>query len=113
MAEEFEMGLEEDLDADLDPEGDDFAADEADLVAGDELGVEGEEDIGSGSTITLSSDDVPEIRNLSVGDTFMLRVANIADDGTFDFTPESEDQEPVGEEGADVGRDAVLSSLGA
>jgi len=48
------------------------------------------------NTITLTSDELPALAGLGVGDTITLRVANVSDDGTsFDLEPVTEEATPT------------------
>ncbi len=61
----------------------------------------------SGSPISISAMDMPELSDLAVGDTITLKVANVSDDGMFELMAV-----PPGSSDDASGLDGLQSALG-
>jgi hypothetical protein len=71
-------------------------------------------DIGAESIIVHTADEIAELADKNVGDTVMLRIVNVRDDGSFELTPVAEAAEPPAAPSpaeAGVGRNAVAQEL--
>ncbi len=87
---------------------------DASIPPEEELGAAPTGDIGAEAIIVHTPEEMPDLVNKQPGDTVMLRIVNIRDDGSYELTPVIEATEEVvapTQAEAGIGRDAVANEL--